>query len=323
MTLVPVYDIRNCGPRHRFGANGKLVSNCNWQNFPRPDPRNPRKGLIRKAIKAPRGHRIVKVDASQIECRILNTFAGQADVVQAFAEKRDLYCELAAKFYDRPITKADTLERTLGKVLTLASGYGAGAATIRRAAKLGIYGPSLDLTGQEAEEACRFYRAQHPSVVRLWWDAKDMLTNLYNGTAWDWGCLRVEDKRVFAPNGLFLDYTTLDLCDISKLDGDNKIIGTEWRVQTRTGWRRIYGAKLVENITQFMARVLLGEAIVRMRLRGLRILLTVHDDVYLLATAQNAQETLDTATEEMTRVPVWMPDLPLACEGTICDTLGG
>jgi hypothetical protein len=50
---VPVYDVLNCGPRHRFVANGKLIGNSNWQNFPRSDPAHPEKGALRRAVKAP------------------------------------------------------------------------------------------------------------------------------------------------------------------------------------------------------------------------------------------------------------------------------
>lgn len=66
---VAVYDILNCGPRNRFSANGKLVSNCNFQNFSRG-------GKLRKSIQAQRGYQIVVVDSSQIEARTLAWVTG-------------------------------------------------------------------------------------------------------------------------------------------------------------------------------------------------------------------------------------------------------
>ena len=50
--VARVYDIANCGPRHRFVANGKLVSNCNLQNLKRG-------GELRRSILAPKGHVVV------------------------------------------------------------------------------------------------------------------------------------------------------------------------------------------------------------------------------------------------------------------------
>src|SRR5208282_6705432 len=82
--LQPVYDIRNCGPRHRFGANGKLVHNSNWQNFKRGSD-------IRRAIMAPEGYLLAPIDLSQIECRILCYLAGQDDYIERFRNGHDPY----------------------------------------------------------------------------------------------------------------------------------------------------------------------------------------------------------------------------------------
>jgi DNA polymerase-1 len=72
---------------------------------------------------APPGFLLAPIDLAQIECRILNYLAGQEDVIEAFAEGRDLYSEGASRFYGRKITKQDKNERHLGKVLELGCGY--------------------------------------------------------------------------------------------------------------------------------------------------------------------------------------------------------
>ena len=41
----------------------------------------------------------------------------------------------------------------------------------------------------------------------------------------------------------------------------------------------------------------------------------VHDAIYILAPEAEAQEALDFLIEEMTKVPSWMPGIPLAAEG--------
>lgn len=66
--VEPVYDILNCGPRHRFWANGKLVHNsANMQNLP-SGRREGQSDLLRRSIIANDGQVIVNFDASQIEC---------------------------------------------------------------------------------------------------------------------------------------------------------------------------------------------------------------------------------------------------------------
>ena len=47
-----------------------------------------------------------KIDLSQIECRVLNTVAGQWDVVEKFRQKKDIYSELASEFYGFPVDKS-------------------------------------------------------------------------------------------------------------------------------------------------------------------------------------------------------------------------
>ena len=109
-----VYDILNCGPRNRFVANGKLVHNSGGDKI---NPQNlPRGGVLREAIQAPEGYRLVACDSSNIEARVLAWFAGQADLVQEFRDGADVYSSFASKIYGRPINKHDDPnERHVGK----------------------------------------------------------------------------------------------------------------------------------------------------------------------------------------------------------------
>jgi len=113
--LVPVYDIKNCGPRHRFAANGKLVHNSdsiNMQNLPRKSP-------LKKTIAAPEGYWIVDCDSSQIEARTLAWLAGQDDLVEAFERGEDVYRIMAAKIYGKEPADITKDERFAGKTVIL------------------------------------------------------------------------------------------------------------------------------------------------------------------------------------------------------------
>lgn len=90
----------------RFSGGDKL----NLQNLPSRG-----NTTIRRALKAPEGHMLISCDSSQIEARTVAWVAGQTDLVQAFAEKRDIYSEFASEVYGRKVTKADTVERFVGK----------------------------------------------------------------------------------------------------------------------------------------------------------------------------------------------------------------
>ena len=127
---VPVYDIVNCGPRHRFGANGKLVHNCNFQNMSNHNENRPELAVLKQSIYAPDGYRIVCSDSAQGEARLLAWAAGQHDLVEAFAQGRDVYSEHASTVYGRPIDRkrnpADKIPGHVGKVGILSFGFGSG-----------------------------------------------------------------------------------------------------------------------------------------------------------------------------------------------------
>jgi DNA polymerase I-like protein with 3'-5' exonuclease and polymerase domains len=68
----------------------------------------------------------VIADFSQIEFRILMTLADEHEVLQAFRDRRDLYCEFGSMLYRRKITSKDIKERLLSKTACLSLGYMAG-----------------------------------------------------------------------------------------------------------------------------------------------------------------------------------------------------
>lgn len=110
----------------RYGGDEKI----NLQNLQRTDKKNPKKGLLRKAIKAKPGHTLVVEDLSQIEARLLVWQARQMDRVEAFAQKRDVYSEQASVIYGRKVDRKnnpdDYVMGFIGKCVTLGCGFGLG-----------------------------------------------------------------------------------------------------------------------------------------------------------------------------------------------------
>ena len=111
----------------RYGAWDKQ----NLQNLPAVrGSKDPNAGLLRKAIEAPPGYKIVVADQSQIEARMLVWQAGQADKVEAFAQGRDIYSEQASVIYSRKVNRKknpdDAIPGHVGKCTVLGCGYGLG-----------------------------------------------------------------------------------------------------------------------------------------------------------------------------------------------------
>jgi DNA polymerase bacteriophage-type len=267
-------------------------------------------------------------DLSQIECRVLNTLAGQWDVIDKFRNRVDLYSELASKFYGFAVDKSKPAERGTGKQLELSCGYGAGGPTIVRTARAGTYGPPVYLSDEQGLQARDLYRTTHPYVGALWERASQILWSLRDGHTMEWGppgqsgpCMTVHDHRIFGPGGLWLDYSSLERV---RLDTGEEV----WRHKVRNGWRKTYGARLIENVVQWLARMVISQAMVRVKYQlGYPVPLTVHDNIYtLIPKAVNGvdpKEALETICKEVARPVPWLEACPIAAEAELLDGLAG
>lgn len=116
---MPVY-LKYAGAHTHRDAGGDKV---NWQNLQRG-------GEIRKAVCAPDGYEIVVADSAQIEARTNAWLAGFKELIEAFAQNRDIYSEFATKAYGRPVdrkkNKDDAVYGFVGKVSILGLGFGMG-----------------------------------------------------------------------------------------------------------------------------------------------------------------------------------------------------
>ena len=275
----------------RWGGGDAL----NWQNFPRAS-------ALGEAVQAPPGHVVVVADASQIECRLLNKLAGQHDKVEEFRQKLDPYVAVASRFCGFPVTKQDHPEmRQAGKVVELQSGFGSGgpkiAATLR---KSGV--PCTDEEGIDWRDA---YRNTHKAVVNLWYEADEVLKKLHAGLSFSWKCVDIRDKRIYLPNGLPLIYDTLEMHE------------GEWRLKTRRGYVKMYGAKLIENLIQALSATHTRGAWLACTKAGMKMVSMEHDKLLAVVPESQGAQALAFMQAALAREPEWLPGIPLDSEGYI------
>ena len=284
-----------------------------------------RDGKLRKGVCAPEGFLIAAPDQSQGECRLLNWLAGQTDVVERFARGEDVYLPTASRFFCREITRADKDERQMGKGIELGCGFGMGHLklynTLLRDPKIAdaIKRGALTLTIADAERAVGIYRDDHPMVKALWVEAKRVLVSLGNKEAFTWRIFSSPgDGKIYHPNGGWLDYSTLEY-------HANEAGERNWRVRSRDGWKKMYGSKLVENLVQWMSRIVTAEAMVKFRDAGYPVVGMSHDDVWLLVWLHGNMSVKDHEQfiiETMAATPSWAPGLPLGAECKLGSTYG-
>jgi DNA polymerase len=267
------------------------------------------------------------VDSSNIELRVNHTLAGQEDVVQAFKDKRDLYCEFASDRFGRPITKADAIERFIGKQAHLSLGYGCGHKKYRNTVRVksrelidaGKIDSELIISVEEADETVNSWRRKYNRVVYNNWKAADQALEAmaYGSSA----CVGV-GQRVTT-------FTEQGLCGFVLPDGhkiryhDLQRDEQGWSYFTNRGRKRIYGAAAVENICQSIAGHILGgqwlavQEFFRQEFPRWHVVLQVHDELAAVGPEDDAQAVADNMTRIFSTAPSWWPDLCLAAEAGI------
>ena len=297
----------------RFSGGDKL----NLQNLPR-------NGAIRKAITVPEGKVLVACDSSQIEARMVAYIAGQDDLVQAFREGRDVYSEFATEVYGKRVTKADKIERFVGKTCILGLGYGMGHVKFRATLALGQGGIAVDIDENEARRIVNLYRQKNHKIVSLWHSCGHALTGMVAGSSGNICELLPYDKDgITLPNGLKIKYHALrntsngfeyiaDARTFRKLAQKRILTGEQQKID----WTRIYGGKVTENVVQALARIVVAEQMASIG-QSYRVAFQVHDEVIITTRENDLTNARQFVERQMSTPPCWAKDLPVACESGV------
>jgi DNA polymerase I-like protein with 3'-5' exonuclease and polymerase domains len=291
----------------RWGGDDKV----NLQNLPRKSP-------LKKAMLAPEGYTFIDCDSSQIEARTLAWLAGQDDLVDAFTKGEDVYKIMASSIYGKPVDKITESERFVGKTTILGAGYGMGADKFQT--QLKTFNVYTELS--ECERIIKVYRETYPKIPTLWQEGQEAIKALLSGTTSPLGkegVVLVNALGIRLPNGLYIKYPNL-----------RTVVGvkgrTEYVYDQRKGRatipNRIYGGKVVENLCQALARIIIGEQMLMISRRQ-KVVMTVHDAVGSIVPDADA-DTGRAFVEQCMRIqPKWADGLPLNCESKMGKSYGG
>jgi DNA polymerase len=249
---------------------------------------------------------VINCDSSQIEARVLAWLAGQDDLVKQFQEKRDVYSEFATKIYDFPVSKANPVERFVGKTCILGLGYGTGSKKLQHTLK--TQPPGADLTEEKCEDIVDLYRETNDKIVSLWRESdralEDMMSWPKDKKPYYYGakdCVQITAEGIRLPNTLYIRY--------ANLRRDDGIV-----YDSRKGKINIWGGGMVENVVQALARIIVGEQMLKLRESGYRPVLTVHDAAVIVVPEAELDQALAIITQVMSTPPLWASGLPVACE---------
>ena len=136
-------------------ATGRLSSSDpNLQNIPIRTPEGRR---IRQAFVAPPHHSLVAADYSQIELRIMAHLSGDAALLKAFAEDRDVHQATAAEVFGIPLAEVSADQRRSAKAINFGLIYGMSAFGLAR---------QLGIGRGDAQRYVDLYFERYPGVKR-------------------------------------------------------------------------------------------------------------------------------------------------------------
>jgi DNA polymerase-1 len=136
-------------------ATGRLSStDPNLQNIPIRTKEGRR---IRQAFIAPPGYSLVAADYSQIELRIMAHLSGDASLLQAFAEDRDVHQATAAEVFTTPLDAVTADQRRSAKAINFGLMYGMSAFGLAR---------QLGIGRGDAQKYMDLYFERYPGVKR-------------------------------------------------------------------------------------------------------------------------------------------------------------
>ena len=305
-------------PLRYYGAHTGRWSGQDKINFQNLPSRDPNKRALKNGILPPDNHVILNVDSSQIEARILVWLAGQEDVTEQFRKGEDVYSNFASKVYNREITKANKIERFVGKTCVLGLGYGTGWKKLQHT--LETQPPGAKLPDMECQNLVRVYREINHKVIDLWAECDRAISDI---ASWQDGktpyyigkhnVLKVTKEGIQLPNGLYLYYPDLEK-DVS---GPR----SEFVYKSRRGKVTVWGGSIVENVVQALARIVIGEQMIAIN-NKYKPILTVHDAIVCVAPEEEKDMALEFMMKEMSIPPKWGKDLPITCEGGYADNYG-
>lgn len=285
---------------HRF--SGGSGAGGNPQNFTRGS-------ALRTAVEAPEGHELVVGDFSNIELRLVAYLSKDPGLVQSIEKGIDTYCDFGSVFYGRKITKADEKERRFGKTAILGLGYGMGFVKFIKTVRVQT---GETISEKDSRKAVELYRTRYSKVPALWESLDKAINSIADPKkyppAFQPSMFRIEHQAIVLPSGLKIRYPNLRQEEGER--GHTEWVYDVWNKRNLEK-RKLYGGKLLENISQALAGELCKDAMLEM---GDNVTGLVHDEIHVVCRRGLGFITAQKLKRVMSASPEWLPQMQLDAE---------
>ena len=289
---------------------------------------------LRDSMCAPAGFKIMAVDSSQVEARILAFVSGCIRQLEVFSSGADFYSSIGEAIYNEPAAHINAMrkagdaeyiyKRSVAKSCGLGLGYGMGAEAFVDAAFV-LAGVVIDLV--RSKELKQIYETNYPEIKQFWNTCNKVIDHMLSGGS---GTFGGPDGKLFyydgnyqihgstvpsiiMPSGMRLSYYKLCRRKKSYADGSERDNYAYWGLKEgRYQWVYLWGSKLTENLCQALAFDMMKYQGVKMA-EQLKIVLNTHDEWGVVVKEDDVPAARQFAEKCMREVPSWLEGLVVEC----------
>jgi DNA polymerase bacteriophage-type len=280
------------------------------------------KGMLRPALMADKGKRLIVADWAAIEARVTpwasnSTFG--ANKLDIFAKGEDVYKHNAMATFHVSYGDVNTDQRQIGKVQELACGFAGGVGAFASMGR--IYG--LLMSESDAKRMVDAWRRANKWAVPYWSGLEDTYMRAMRNKGREFTIGRV----TYLFDGLHLWYALPSgrvLCyPFARFDEEGNLTYAKasWKpAADAKEWprARLWRGLACENITQAVANDLLRHALRRLD----NVVLHIHDEIVLEVPEDEAEAAAARLVQIMCEPPPWASGLPLNAEVAIMERYG-
>lgn len=285
-------------------------------------------GVVRASFRTPDGQMFDIADLSAIENRGIGWETNCAAILDVFRQGKDPYKDFGTRLYKVPYEAVTKEQRTNSKPAVLGAGYRLsggeeGVDKWSNPIKTGLWGYAhamgVLISRDDAHDSVQIFREAYPQVVHAWYDLENAVMDVICGGHPATVCkvyFEMVDGVLVArlPSGRCLHYIEPRIDQMEFFGKMKPTITYMGQDSVTKQWIRIstHGGKLLENVTQAIARDVLLHGMLLADEAGLEIVLHVHDEVGIV---RGSESKLDELIRCMSVVPKWAPGLILGAAG--------
>lgn len=305
----------------------------------RKEPLDALAGLVRSAVRAKKGKRLIVCDLSSIESVVIGYVSRCERLLSVFRDGKDAYKDFATELFKVVYEEVTSLMRKQAKPATLGAGYRLGGGEIRDGKKTGLWGYAenmgIEMSRKEAHKGVAVFRRVYKEIPETWYALEDAIMRVIRNKkpVWVNDLIRFSYEAPYLvctlPSGrniyylkpkitkVWFEYTDRDTGEKKRTLKDQ--ISYMGKTQNGNNWKRIYshGGKFIENIVQALARDILREGLMRAKEFGFTIIGHVHDEIICEEDIGSKRYTLENLRKCMTDPIAWLPKCPLKAAGFV------